>query len=425
VRLATFSEALDTNINNLAITPASMASATVERTAYGVKGDLLVAQSAGDPIALPIGTDGQVLTACAADVGGMRWTNIADDIPCSTISARGSLIVGAGPQTPGELTPGSQNQYLRVNFSCPNALEWVTVTNNFSIPCACLTNAGGLVTAIGAGQPAPLPRGSNCQILTVDTAATSTGGLAWKDNPAILKSQLQGCPPASLISVFNNTIVTQPGPNLDPANNGLALTYCTSSPTGLWWAEASPPQSCFTTKGQLYVGTGNKTLCALPVGGNGQLITADSTSPSGVVWAAPAHPIITYCCGTIDGGSTYGNACTYTCCGWLQGPGFGLPLGLWKVDIFGKYCTNAVANPDGRFYVSWWCDYNGGPNTRVACGPGLGCSPQQGGFLQFSYSAIASNRYCSCGIYFNTFKNDTANLEDITIFYTAIYLGQG
>lgn len=421
VRLATFNEAIDTTINNLAITPASMASATVERTAYGVKGDLLVAQSAADPIALPIGTDGQVLTACAADAGGMRWTNAADDIPCSTITSCGSIVVGVGPQTPGELTPGSQNQYLRVNYCCPQALEWVTVCNNFSIPCSVLTNAGGLVTASAPGQPIPLPRGANCQILTVDTAATATGGLAWKDNPAILKSSLESCPRGSVVTTdAGGAVATQPGPALDPASNGLALTYSNTSTTGLVWAEASPPQSCFTTKGQLYVGTGNQTLCALPVGGNGQVVTADANSPSGVIWATPTPTCVQHLSGTIWTGVEILSGDTFSNCDWLRGPGDpqNLALGNWMVTVYGDFTEGRAGCSYGQFCVTWW-DQNGG----VAGGPGV-CYAVDGVTVPYSYSVIANNSYCCCGLYWNwRVDSGRTRTSGIDAYYTAVFLG--
>ena len=41
----------------------------------------------------------------------------------------------------------------------------------------------------------------------------------------------------------------------------------------------------FTTKGQILVGTGNGTYIALPIGTDGQVLTADSSQASGVRWA--------------------------------------------------------------------------------------------------------------------------------------------
>lgn len=422
IRIATFGEAANPVYNQLAITPASLNHVALEKICYTNRGDILVAEGASDPTALPVGANGQVLTACDEAVTGLQWTNIADDIPCSTIVGCGSLVVGTAPAVPGALPVGTQNQYLRVNLCCPQALEWVTVTNNFAIPCACLTNAGGLVTAIGVGQPVPLPRGSNCQILTVDTSAGFTGGLAWRDNPAILKSQLQGCPPASLISVFNSQIITAPGPTYGPESNGLALTYCTSTPTGLWWAEASPPQSCFTAKGQLYVGTGNKTLCALPVGGNGQVVTADSSSSSGVIWATPAPTCIRYLTGSIWSNVEVMDGSERCDCNWLRGVGDpqNLALGDWQVTVQGNFTEDRSGRSYGQFWISWY-DQNG--QEQRGCGQNywVDCVT-----MPFSYTWIGNNAYCNQGIswrwcvYPGTLHTRT---EGIDANFTAIYLG--
>lgn len=421
VRYATTSEALLSNRTQLAISPNTMLSSVIPRSCYGVRGDIVVAQGASDPIVLPVGNDGQVLTADSQTGWGMRWTDAACDIPCSTIINKGTLVVGTAINTPGSLEAGQQAQYLRVNYCCPTGLEWVTVTNNFAIPCACLTNVGGLVTATGPSSPVALPRGNADQILAVDLACTATGGVAWVDNPAILKSSLLTCPRGSIVTTdAGGAVATQPGPALDPASNGLALTYSNTSTTGLVWAEASPPQSCFTTKGQLYVGTGNKTLCALPVGGNGQVVTADASSPSGVIWATPAPTCVQYTSGTIYTGVEIMPGDTLENCDWLRGPGDpqNLALGNWLVTVFGDFTEERAGCSWGQFCVTW-CNESG----ATTGGPGV-CYALDGVTNTFSYSVIANNAYCNLGLFWN-WKVDCqrTRTSNINSYFTAIYLG--
>lgn len=402
IRLATSQEAIDGTNDTAAMTPLKVAEVAVEESQYTTKGDILVAQGAAQAVALPVGNDGQVLTADASSPLGMQWTDAACDIPCSTITNLGSLVVGTGPNTPGTLPIGQNAQYLQVNYNCPTGLEWVTVTNNFAIPCSILTNAGTLVTANGPTSPVALPRGSACQILTVNPACTVTGGLSWVDNPAILKSQLASCPPASLISVFNSNIVTQPGPNFDPANNGLALTFCTSAATGLFWAEASPPQSCFTAKGQLYVGTGVKGLCALGAGSNGQVLTADSTDPVGVTWCALPSP--TKVNATIVVGETRekNQSCDYVIL-----PTAAYPAGCWMVSVWGSACNAGgsacaytvlggsprvnIEYPNSQsetpFSQTWFVDNSGGCVIWTFCNSSTGAGPQDIVYCAY-YSAL-------------------------------------
>lgn len=44
-------------------------------------------------------------------------------------------------------------------------------------------------------------------------------------------------------------------------------------------------RTTFTTSGQIIVGTGLNTFTALSVGADGEVLTADSSQPSGVKWA--------------------------------------------------------------------------------------------------------------------------------------------
>jgi trimeric autotransporter adhesin len=61
------------------------------------------------------------------------------------------------------------------------------------------------------------------------------------------------------------------------------LTFFT---TGVATADAAIPKSTVTTKGDLIVATASGTVTRVGVGSNTQVLTADSTTASGVKWAA-------------------------------------------------------------------------------------------------------------------------------------------
>ena len=62
---------------NLAVTPAGVASAYVANSAFTAKGTLITASAASTPVALSVGTNGQVLIADSSCTGGLRWGTTA------------------------------------------------------------------------------------------------------------------------------------------------------------------------------------------------------------------------------------------------------------------------------------------------------------------------------------------------------------
>jgi hypothetical protein len=69
-------------------------------------------------------------------------------------------------------------------------------------------------------------------------------------------------------------------------------------------SEANLLRHAFTAKGQILVGTGSGTYTALPVGSDGQVLTADSTQASGVKWASISGGASTFV-GLTDTPSSY------------------------------------------------------------------------------------------------------------------------
>jgi hypothetical protein len=139
-----------------------------------------------------------------------------------------------GPAGPGVPAGGTTGQVLEKNSGTDYDTDWVTPTGGGGdVATDTLWDAkGDLAVATGADAASRLPLGTNGQILTADPALSL--GVKWA-NP-------QG--------------VTQ----------------------DLIW----------DTKGDLAVATGADTAAKLPVGTNGQVLTADSTQTTGVKWAAAA-----------------------------------------------------------------------------------------------------------------------------------------
>jgi len=113
-----------------ALTPAAARSAYVPLACYPTKGALVAGTSvASAPSALPVGTDGYILTADAACTVGFAWKAAPGGvaaIPCACVTSKGALISGTGPSTPVALTVGTNGQILAANSACTTGLQWQT-----------------------------------------------------------------------------------------------------------------------------------------------------------------------------------------------------------------------------------------------------------------------------------------------------------
>jgi hypothetical protein len=85
------------------------------------KGDILVYDNSGNA-RLPVGTDGQILSANSSATTGLQWINTVT-IPLTTA---GDLLVHNGTASV-RLPVGSNGQFLKVNTSLDSKLEWSTL----------------------------------------------------------------------------------------------------------------------------------------------------------------------------------------------------------------------------------------------------------------------------------------------------------
>ena len=160
-----------------ALTPAAGASAYVAKAALTAKGDILGASAACTPSALAVGTDGQMLVACASTTTGLCWVaQPAAAIPCATVTGKGAIVTGTAASTPTALTVGADGQMLVACSTATSGLCWVAQPAA-AIPCACITAKGALITGTAASTPAALTVGTDGQVLVACAACTS--GLTW------------------------------------------------------------------------------------------------------------------------------------------------------------------------------------------------------------------------------------------------------
>lgn len=150
------------------------------------KGALITGAAANTPVALPVGLDGQVLTACSASANGLCWVSSpAAAIPCACITAKGSLITGTAAATPTALTVGLDGQVLVACAAAVNGLCWATLaTGGAATPTSlgtvygrtCTVPSGCATTLLGHQAGFQLTTGFGNTAIGVDALFRETTG---------------------------------------------------------------------------------------------------------------------------------------------------------------------------------------------------------------------------------------------------------
>ena len=144
-----------------------------------VKGDLIAASAADTVARLPVGTDGQLLTADSAQTLGVKWAAApSTGIPPTLLDAKGDLIAASANDTAARLPVGTNNQVLTADSAQTLGVKWATPATAPGVAADTIWDTkGDLAVATGADTAAKLPVGTNGQVLTADS--TQTTGAKW------------------------------------------------------------------------------------------------------------------------------------------------------------------------------------------------------------------------------------------------------
>lgn len=282
VELATVAETQAGTDGTLAVTPLSLASSYIPRSALTAKGALISASAASTPSALSVGSDGQLLVACAAAPSGLCWTSLPPTVvPTACITNKGTLVTGTAPGAATALPVGPDGQVLVACSAAPSGLCWASAPGS-GIPCSCIVGKGGIITGTAGSAPVGLPVGPNGYILTANS--TCSTGLEWK-----LISNSGTTPPASPSTgqLWYNTTQTPPalqvwnGTSWVPVNSTASTAAPTLPAVGQTWVDTSAtPVIQYVWDGTNWVPTsytGTPTAPTAPLAG--QTWTDTSSSP--------------------------------------------------------------------------------------------------------------------------------------------------
>ena len=271
------------------------ANGAIPKSCLPAKGSLVTATGASTPAALPVGTDGFVLTADATCAEGIKWAAVSIPAPpAATPTALGTVFactdtvnVALGNNAGASLTTGSCNILLGVNAGCAlgNATGNIIIGHNAA--CQSGVGVGGTIIGWEAG----------CS-LTFSTQGN------------VFLGQWSGC--AATSGIQNTIIGTRAGCTLISGNNNVAIG---------WSVNVADPNG----NNQLAIGYGNgqnwlsgdstKAIqpgagiidCAGSCGTAGQVLTSDGANA--ICWSTP--PTIANATPTVAGVML---GCTTTAC---------------------------------------------------------------------------------------------------------------
>jgi hypothetical protein len=163
----------------------------ISKGQYNAKGALLSATAASTPAVLPVGTNGQVLTAASGESTGLQWATVAAGANWSLLNAGGTALTGAATITVSgisgknqlfviidEASSASTQSTISIRFNSSSTdgdyTQWgARIESPASYSADSVTNKSGNATEIAIGKCANIAGSKVSGYLSIDGCNTS------------------------------------------------------------------------------------------------------------------------------------------------------------------------------------------------------------------------------------------------------------
>ena len=246
-----------------------------------------------EPIRVPVGADGAVLTASSGQAAGVEWITPAAGL-ASPLTTKGDIWVWTS--TNARLGVGSNGQMIVADSGVTAGLKWTSPADS-----SLSFSASGPAVALAATSGLEISSGLKIDLDTSSGLQLGAGGLSIDVDGSTLSLSAAGVRVAAdgigkdelgIVTTKGDLVAFSTEPiRLPIGADGFVLTADAASGAGLKWAAAGTA-SPLTTKGDLYTFT--TVNARLGVGSNGQMIVADSGATAGIKWTGPADSSIAF-----------------------------------------------------------------------------------------------------------------------------------